>query len=313
MKIIEYKFGDALPNMPKTSVALGFFDGMHLAHRHIISTTVAEAKQRGLCPAVFTFPVECELIKSSAPRIYTSEERAQIMEELGVEILVNADFASVCRLSPSDFVTRVLSDDLNCRLAVCGYNYRFGSKAAGDGLLLSSIMHSLGRDALVVEEKTLGGKTISSSSIRESLAKGLVADAAKALGAPYFIEGAVEHGRGDGKRFGIPTANLTLPDGCPLASGVYLTAVVIDGEGYTALTNVGRCPTFGAREVHAETTILNYSKDIYGKNLRIYFIDKIRDERVFSGKDELVQRIEEDKRIAEIKGENIRWQEIGLK
>lgn len=313
MKIIEYSGGVAVPTQGPLALALGFFDGMHLAHRRLIARTVELAKEKGLTPAVFTFPTECAGIKSQSPRIYTSEQKLGIMEELGIEVVILADFASVCSLDPVDFVTRVLVCDLNCAFALCGYNFRFAKGAAADAPMLLELMHSLGRGGEILDKQTLAGDSLSATAIRELLAEGRVAEAREALGAPYFIEGCVQHGRGVGRHYGFPTVNLPLPEGCPIKRGVYLSATVIDGKGFVCLTNVGSCPTFDVREMHTETTLLDFDGDLYGRTIRIHFFDFIRDEIKFQSPEELGARIERDRALARQKGGLIKWQEIGLK
>ena len=154
---------------------------------------------------------------------------------------------------------------------------------------------------------------ISSTRIRELLHKKDMAGAAKLLGKPYFITGKVKHGLGLGKTLGIPTVNTELPDGnFSVPSGVYLSALSVGGENHLALTNIGVCPTFGRRAVHAETYILDFDGDLYGENLRIYLCAHLRDEKKFDSENELISQIKSDTDKALALWEDIKWQEIGL-
>ena len=298
MKIFEYKYGDSLP-IKNTAIALGYFDGVHLAHRELISLTVKEARARGLTPAVFTFSAEDASIKSSSARIYPTMVRLSILEELGIEAAVVSDFSSVAGLSPEKFVSDVLIGACGMRLATSGYNFRFGKGASGGARELNALSIEGGAECLLLEERTLGGQPISSTRIRAALLDGDVRLAEELLGAPYRIGGRVEHGRGVGQRLGFPTVNTRIPEGSvKMKNGVYKTAVRVEGRTYPAITNVGICPTFDVREVHAETFIKDFSGDLYGKEVEVLFLDFIREERRFDSPEELIMQINIDKSIA---------------
>lgn len=301
MQIIEYKYGDgnaADIRLPPTALALGFFDGVHLGHRRLIEETVSEARAAGLVPGVFTFRTEDAALKSGSGRIYSTEARLTLLSELGVELAVLADFSSVCSLEPDRFVSEVLWQQLNCKLCACGYNFRFGKGAVGDSALLRRLLTELGGRCTVIEEQTYRGSHLCATEIKDALAVGNMSAAAALLGSPYFIEGEVRHGLGIGGKMGFPTVNTDLPVGCPLMRGVYRTAVKIDGKIHTGVTNVGKCPTFGERELHAETMLADFCGDLYGRRLRIYFLELIREERLFSGSEELRCQIERDMTLA---------------
>ena len=298
MKKFEYKYGDTLP-ITNTAVALGYFDGVHLAHRELISLTVREARERGLTPAVFTFSAEDESIKASAARIYPTSVRLSILEEIGIECAVVANFRSVAGLSPESFVSEVLVGACGARLATSGYNFRFGKGASADASMLASLCEKSGTACILLEELTLGGDTVSSTRIRTALESGDVIAATELLGAPYRMGGLVERGRGVGHKLGFPTVNTRIPAGSvKMKNGVYKTAVRVGERTYPAITNVGVCPTFDVREVHAETFIKDFSGDLYGQAVEVLFLDFIRDERRFDSPEELVMQINIDKSIA---------------
>lgn len=306
MRIIEYKYPAATAVLnERTAVCLGFFDGVHLGHRALIRDTVERAAERGLLPTVFTFPSEARGLKHGVARIYGTVEKLRIFEELGVEAVVLCDFASVSSLSPSDFVREVLIKDLCAALALSGEDFRFGYRASGDSSELSALMREAGGEAVIHKmehcDLPCGRVEISATLIREYLSRGEVDVAQKLLGSPYRISGEIVSDRKAGRGYGYPTINTELPDGTPLAHGVYHTNVKIGDKHYTGLTNVGTCPTFGERAPHAETYLLDFSGEVYGEIAEISFIEYIREERTFGSPEELALEIE--KNIREVLSE----------
>ena len=310
MKKIKYTLGECI--IPQRCVlALGFFDGVHICHRELLEFAVREAERRGVPSAVFTFSYGGG-IKAGIQPIYTEKERELLLSSLGIEILIEADFASLRELSPERFIKETLLCDLRTELAVVGYNYRFGAGGAGDSHLLQRIMSDCGAEVKIFDELTYDGVTVSSTRIRALLTEGDVKTAGRLLGLPYFISGKIEHGRRDGTRFGYPTINVPArKNALKIRKGVYLAAVKIGKKLYTGLTNVGECPSFGKREYHTETFLLDFSGDIYGMETKVYFLRFLRDELCFSSADELGEQIKKDCAMAQsIKGE-LKWQELG--
>ena len=310
MQVIRYQ-----PNMPpigtKCVVALGFFDGMHLAHRRLIDRARAIAKRDGLTLAVFTFDSEAEGYKKEG-RLYSTEQKLALLASLGVELVLLADFASLRDLSPEVFVWEVLVKALGAQTAVAGYNFRFGKGASGSADTLRLQMRAMGGDAVIEQECTEGGRTVSSTRIRRLLLAGELEEANRLLVTPYFLEGTVESGRGMGRTWGIPTVNLPLPEGgAPVREGVYRSAILIGDEVYHAVTNVGKCPTFGEREVHSETHVLDCELSLYGERVRIYLLGYLREEQVFSGVEELKMQINIDKNRAIQENGDIKWLATG--
>lgn len=295
-------------------LAIGFFDGVHIAHRDLILTAKKEAQRLELPLGIFTFRSGGD-IKNDAARIYTDEEKAEIFESLGADFTVFADFAKIRDFSPEKFVNEILVSSLKCRVCVVGFNFRFGKGAVADAATLSELMKKAGRDLVIRSEITSeDGLTVSSTRIREALLLGDMKRVRSLLGTPYYIKGRVEHGNSTGRKLGFPTVNLPIPKGKVIVRlGVYRSAVVIGDKIYTGLTNVGICPTFEARSVHQETYILDFDSDIYGKEIRVYLLDFMRDEIVFSSPEELKMQINIDKNRAIKENGDITWQELGLK
>lgn len=303
MRVIEYKYPAAMGESSlHLAACLGFFDGVHVGHRALIADTVERARASGLVPAVFTFPSESAMLKRGSARIYATKEKLAIFEELDAELVVICDFASVSSLSPEQFVRDVLCRDLGVVLALSGEDFRFGHRAEGDSRALSELMRRFGGSAVIhrTEYVELEGRgvQVSATLIREYLSRGDVGTAAKLLGAPYRVCGEVSHGDGRGGSYGYPTVNTPISEDNPLALGVYHTRVKLGAKVYTGLTNVGKCPTFGERAVHAETYILDFCSDAYGELAEISFIGYIREERTFGSLEELKAEI--DKNIKEV-------------
>ena len=299
VRIIEYKHGAGIaPDSADIAVCLGFFDGVHLGHRALIEKTVRVARERGLVPAVFTFPQESMALKPDAARLYTTEEKLKIFASLGIELVILADFDSVSGLSPAEFVKNVLVCALRAQTALCGEDFRFGHRASGGSADLRALMAECGRDAIIHDMKYFdfpdGRVEISATLIRKYLSEGDITRATALLGEEYKLSGKVVHGRGNGKLYGYPTVNTELSDALGIRHGVYHTRVKIGGKVYTGLTNVGVCPTFGAREVHAETFILDFDGDLYESEIEIGLVEYLREERAFATKDELLREIEEN-------------------
>lgn len=293
--------------------ALGFFDGMHAAHRALIKKAREAADSAGLPLTVFTFSGDDGALKPDSSRLYTDEEKLELIAECGADFTVLADFSAISDMSSRDFVHDFLIRSLGVRVSVCGFNFRFGKGASGTSEDLEALMGEAGASALVLEERTKDGISLSSTYIRELISEKKLLMAAKLLGKPYFISGRVAHGLGLGKTLGIPTVNLELPKGkSALPGGVYSTLTEIDEKIYPSLTNVGVCPTFDEREAHAETFILDFNGDLYGKITRIYFIAFLRDEKKFKSAEELIMQINIDKKRALKLTEELKWQEIGL-
>ena len=294
-------------------LALGFFDGVHTAHRELLKIARKESKKRGLPFGVFTFP-SAGGIKSGAPRIYTDTEKNKIFESLGVDFLVSCDFSSVSSLTPDEFTKRVLISDMKCKTAVAGFNFRFGKGASGDIETLSALMRENGGEAIICGELKMDGRTVSASFIRELISDGNMAGASALLGAPYSVFGRVERGNAVGSRLGFPTLNLPIENGRLLPRlGVYTSAVKVLGKVYPAVTNVGKCPTLGERKAHIETHLIGFRGDLYGCEAEVYLLSFLRPEIEFESEEALKTQINIDKERAIKEAGDLKWQELGLK
>ena len=312
MVIFEYPLKQEF-NISDSVLALGFFDGVHTAHRDLIREAARIARERGLKLGVFSFGSKGG-IKASSERLYDDGEKAEIFRELGADFTVYADFEAIAHYSPEDFVKKVLVRDLNCRVCVAGFNFRFGNRAAGSSETLTLLMKECGGEAHICDEITADGTTLSATFIRSLITSGKIDEANKYLGAPYYIKGRVLHGRSDGRKLGFPTVNMLIGEGKIIPkNGVYRTALVIDGRVYDGVSNIGTCPTFKGDQVRLETHIIGYEGDLYDRELRVYLLGYLREERKFDSVEELIKQIDYDKNRTVKENGEVKWQELGLK
>lgn len=292
MKIYSYTPGQKTDG--KRVTALGFFDGVHLGHRALIARAKRVAEENGIPMAVFTFSSE-SFGKKGTGRIYSTEEKLEIIEKLGADEVIIADFSSVMNISAKDFVLGTLTGELGTVFSVCGADFRYGKGAEGDAQLLARLMREGGGDCVIVSDETLNGKKVSTTAIKDFLRAGDMQTANALLGEPLFVSGVVERGLGLGKSLGFPTVNTPLGAKSEfLRRGVYRSEAEIDGVRKSSITNLGSCPTVGEREIHLESYILDGTGDIYGKKIKIFLLEFLRDEKRFESKNDLIMQINVD-------------------
>ena len=290
-------------------LTVGTFDGVHLGHQAIIRYLNERAAKVDGCSVVVSFdphPREVVLGKH-VPLLTTLEERGDLLEAFGVERFVVLPFTrDLSNLSPRDYVEQVLIETIGLREIVIGYDHRFGRDRAGDRATLEALGAEHGFSVDVIPEQNLpstrsGGVhevTVSSSEIRRLLAEeGDVARAAELLGWPYALTGTVIRGDQRGRTIGYPTANLRVHGDRKLVPkpGVYAVRVEYGDETFGGVMNIGRRPTFetdGA--VTVEAHLFDFGREIYGRELEVAFVERIRDEQKFSGPDALVEQLRTD-------------------
>jgi riboflavin kinase/FMN adenylyltransferase len=292
---------EALPLSEEPSVVtVGFFDGVHLGHRAVVDTTVARARERGVRSIGITFdrhPREV-LTPGSEPRLLTTVERkAALIEASGLDLLLVLEFTpAFSRIAAEDFVRQVLVEGVHAQHAAMGANFTFGHRAAGTIETLPAIGAPLGLSAEGVSLYELGGRTVSSSSVRDALSAGDLAWPADALGRRFVLDGEVISGHGRGKGLGFPTANLrTWPRLLLPGQGIYAGVAELHGQRYRSAIDVGTNPTFGVEPLHVEAFLLDFEGDeIRGEPLAIEFWERLRDEVRYDSIDELVAAIADD-------------------
>lgn len=287
-----YNLYNEIPNLTeKTAVALGFFDGVHVAHREVIAAVTAT----NLVPTVLTFSLGASAPKSklNIKTILTQEQKLVELEKLGVSITVSPSFDDIDSIEAEEFFEEILLKKLNAGFISCGYDYKFGHGAKGDIELLQTLCQKHNITLNITKKLEQNGKVISSTALREALCNGEVKLANSLLGYRYYIKSRVEHGKKIGSTIGFPTINQELSDHqIILKHGVYKTETKLCKAVYKSITNVGVKPTIdGERKPLAETYILGFDGDVYGENITVSFEEFIRDERKFSSIDELKAQI----------------------
>lgn len=290
--------------MTETVVALGFFDGVHLGHGALLRRARLLADNLG-CQAValsFDRHPSALLAGQSVPLINTPEDRQRLMLSLyGMDRVALIPFTREFMNTPWDqFVRECLVQGLHARHVVCGHDYRFGRDGAGTPQTLAVLCRQLGLGCDCIPRVELDGVTVSSTAIRRFLSQGQLDKANRFLGHPHLLSGPVIHGNRLGVQLGFPTANVALPQGLvePL-SGVYATKVLLHGQWYPAVTNVGTHPTVGqSSQVLAESWILDFSGDLYGKTISIHFCSFLRPEKKFASLEELKAAVLDNARQA---------------
>ena len=297
MKIFH---GTENANIQKPTVlTLGVFDGLHLGHQRIMQTVVDRARAVGAHATAMTFDPHPRAVlhpESAPPLLQTLDQRLANFEVLGIEQAIVVPFTREFAANPAEeFLREIVHDRLHAREVYLGKGFAFGKGRGGNIELLRRMADELGFFADEVDEVCLRGKRISSSRIRELLSEGRVNLTRRMLGRPYGVEGVIVRGQQRGRTIGFPTANLRPHNRVVPKKGVYATATLVDGTWRRSITNVGVRPTFDdGSDISIESYIFDFDGDLYGDVLRVRFLHRIRDERKFSGIDELRQQIERD-------------------
>lgn len=282
-----------------TVCALGLFDGVHRGHRLIIDTAISMAQQLGANSAVMTFKTDTMTSKGHDGRfemILTDREKRRHFEDMGVELLYSPAFEELKDMSAEEFVRDILAGLLGCRAVVCGSDHRFGRNAEGDCNTLQLYGRIYGIDVRVCDKLTYKGEEVSSTVIRQCIRSGMIEKANEMLGYIFGLRLKVEHGRQLGRTWNFPTINQIVPTGQIMPKfGVYATRVMLDGGERPGVTNIGVKPTLKAHDAPlAETYILDFDGDLYGKEVEILLDRFIRPEKGFDSVDELRAQIAKD-------------------
>ena len=284
---------------PAVSVTVGNFDGVHRGHQALVGEAVSAAHEASGTAVVLTFDPHPSRVLSperALTSLMTVDQKAEMLAGLGADRLAVLPFTrEVSEKSPEAFAREVLAHALGARQVVVGTNFRFGRGREGDVAGLTALGGSLGFAVRAVEPVWHREGPISSSRVREALARGEVAPAREMLGRPFFVDGVVTRGEGRGRGLGIPTANLDVVNETLPRAGVYACRVGMpDGAERSAVANLGRRPTFGGEATTLEAHLLDFEGDLYGHRLRVAFLERLRDERRFPGPEALVAQIRAD-------------------
>lgn len=278
------------------TVALGFFDCVHRGHRRLIAETVRLAERNGSLPAVFTFRNDISEIKSGKRLAISYRDRLVLFDQLGIRVVVSANFdENFAAQSPAKFLKR-LDDSLVLEGLTCGEDYRFGKGAAGDAARLEKFAKKCGIDFSCVPLLEVNGEKISSTEIRRLLAAGDFEALEKLSGAPFFRTGKVVQGfHAGGSALGIRTANVEFGENlAEIGDGVYRSQTLAAGRMFESVTFVGTSETFSRVRKTVECHLLGFDGDLYGQEIRVFFLKKLRDNRKFESFDALSAQIRND-------------------
>jgi riboflavin kinase/FMN adenylyltransferase len=282
-------------------VTIGNFDGVHRGHQMLLAGAVARARELGVAPIAVTFEPHPEKVlrpDSGLKLLTTRAQKAQLLERCGIEVLVELGFDRRFAATPAD---RFARDLLFGRLAPAevrlGTNFRFGAARLGDVNFLSVMGYELGFKVIGVEPMVEGGEVISSTRVRQAVARGHVEEVRRLLDRPFFVDGAVYRGKRFGRQLGFPTINIEVENELLPAHGVYVTVVDIPSFSrvFPSVTNIGVRPTvYENSKLSIECHVLHFTADVYGEPVRLFFLDRLRDEVAFPTNVALVAQIHRD-------------------
>lgn len=290
---------DAL-QLERCELTIGSFDGIHIGHQSLIQQMVQSARRSSVPSVVLTFfPHPSVVLRGRRPAFYinTPGEKAEYLGSLGVDYVITHKFDYQLSLIKADEFLEWIFTRLNFQKLWIGENFSLGHQRQGNVVYLKKVGEEWGFEVNVVSPVTEGGEIVSSTRVREALRAGDVARVWKYLGRPFVIPGEVVKGSGRGKGLGIPTANLSVwEERAYPGPGVYACRVIFQDERFDAVTNIGIRPTFDEdlEKPIIETHILDFDQDLYGLSIELVFVDRLRDERKFSGPEELLAQIDGD-------------------
>jgi len=289
---------------PKPVLTLGNFDGVHLGHQAIFSKIVERAAAVNGTSIAFTFephPLKVLAPERSPRLLNTFHGKMRLFEQAGIEVVVCANFTrSFADQNPEDFARDVLHTLIGVREVYVGYDYAFGKGREGSIDSLRSMGTTYGFEVGVIEPVRIDDIVVSSSVVRELLANGRVEDAARLLGRQYSIEGEIIHGAHRGQKLGFPTANLKTANELIPGFGVYaVTARLLGDTLAKGVASIGIRPTFDSGPVSIEVYLFDIDEDLYGKEMEVFFVTRLRGEQKFSSPEALIKQIRKDVQDAE--------------
>ncbi len=281
-------------------VTVGMFDGIHKGHQQLIHVMKQKARELRLETLVFTFDIHPRKILNSDPpkKILTKEAKVEVFKSLGVDNVIFSPFnRDIAHMSAMDFVKKIFIEELNVAAVVIGDNHRFGNKQQGDYRFLEKIAEEHDFTVTKVPPVSYDDKRISSTWIRQTILQGKLRLTRELLDRFYFIKGIVVNGEGRGAELGFPTANLDDIETKLPFDGIYSSFVEYKGRKMPAMTYIGYSPTFEGEKRKVEVHIFDFDEKIYGEELKVHFVAKIRDDAKFNGVDELKRKLMIDKNI----------------
>ncbi len=286
------------PSGRRAVVSIGNFDGLHLGHQRILRSVVERARASGGVATVVTFnphPLKILRRAQAPPLVETLAQRLERFAsfELDAALVLRFD-AALAALSPEEFVRSILVQPLRASAFLVGANFRFGHRQAGNVALLEKLGEQYGFAVEIVEPVISGGVVISSTAIRNAVGDGRVAEAARLLGRPFALTGEIVRGTGRGRTLVVPTLNLAPEQELAPKTGVYATETLVGGKLYRSATNIGTRPTFDGTQHSIESHLFDFAKPVIEGRLEVRFWERLREERKFSGPEELLRQIATD-------------------
>ena len=281
-----------------TVLTIGVFDGVHLGHKHLLSKLIERARERNLLSGVVTFDTHPQKVLSpeaKLPFLTDLGRKEALLKSAGVEAVIVLSFTQeLAQLSAREFMS-LLKDYLRLKELVIGPDFTLGRNREGDVNTLRNLGKGMGFVVIEVPPVVINGEVASSTAIREALADGDLERVNCLIGSPFSLRGKVIPGASRGLKLGFPTANLEIdPEQALPAEGVYATWAYIDDQTYESMTNIGRRPTFDGQRSTIEVYILGYQGNLYGRELKIDIIERLRGEKQFDTVEALRQQINED-------------------
>jgi riboflavin kinase/FMN adenylyltransferase len=282
----------------ETVLTIGAFDGLHLGHQQLLRQLIRRARETERISAVLTFdPLPRTVLDpaSNAICLTTTDDKIEVLEQWGLDVLVILPFTRELALTSARSFVQMLCDHLHMSELWVGWNFALGRGRTGNVSALTRLGRDMGFQLQVIEPVRDGEVVISSTQIRNLIAAGRVREVAEMLGRYQQLRGFVVPGKGRGKQLGFPTANLQVAEHCAVpASGVYAAYATIRSKRYPAAVNIGFRPTFGAGERNVEVHLLDFDGDLYGEEMGVQFVERLRTERRFPDADALRVQIEKD-------------------
>ncbi|MDO8688024.1 MAG: bifunctional riboflavin kinase/FAD synthetase [Dehalococcoidales bacterium] len=281
-----------------TLLTIGVFDGVHLGHQYLISQLREHARQEHWLSGVVTFRQHPRAVLSSRaelPYLTSLAQKVNLIKNEGVDLVVTLSFTTeLAPLSARQFV-ELLKKHLRMRGLILGADFVLGRNREGNVDNLRKLGQEMDFSVTVIPPLRINNAVVSSTAVREALAAGDMEKVVSLIGRPFSLEGQVIHGKGQGAKLGFPTANLAVDSAQALpADGIYATWAYVDDQTYQSMTNIGRRPTFGDNGRTVETYILNYAGNLYGRQLKIDIVERLRPEQRFDSVEELKKQITED-------------------
>ncbi len=287
-----------------TIITLGTFDGIHAGHKLIIEEVVKKASDLGGRSFLITYhphPRKVITGQNQLNLLSTSSEKAEIFRSLGIENLLIVNFTKkFSRLSPDAFIDNYIINGIGTKEVIIGYDHHFGKGRSGDQDFLYSMGNNFGFEVSIIPEYKMNNVTVSSSTIRRALLEGKISEANEYLGRQYSFTGTVIEGDKRGRELGFPTANLRIDDEDKLlpALGIYAAEITIKDEKKQGLLSVGKRPTFyELGDIVPEVYLFDFDENIYGEEITVSLVERIRGEEKFSSADELIEKMNKDKEI----------------